>query len=52
MVSPARVRIELRSQFSLGALECDQEELLRELKLDISEARRFNHGRELLRTSA
>jgi hypothetical protein len=52
MVSPARVRIELRSQFSITALESDQDELLRELKLEISETRRFGERRDVFQSSA
>jgi hypothetical protein len=41
MVAPAQVRMTLRSRFSLNALEREPQELLRELKLEVSESRRF-----------
>jgi hypothetical protein len=41
MVAPAQMRIALRSRFSLEALEREPEELLRELKVEIAEARHF-----------
>ena len=47
MVAPAQVRITLRSRFSLKALEREPEELLSELKVDVSEARRFGEEREV-----
>jgi len=47
MVAPAPVRITLRGRFSLNALEREPEELLRELKLEIAEARRFGESHEL-----
>ncbi|HEY2081358.1 MAG TPA: hypothetical protein VGI88_01130 [Verrucomicrobiae bacterium] len=47
MVAPAQVRIALRSRFSLKALEREPEELLRELKVEIAEARHFGENREL-----
>jgi|SRR6185312_15102934 len=50
MVAPAQVRVTLRSRFSLSALEREPQELLRELKMEISEARRF--GDELESKSA
>ena len=40
MVSPAKVRITLRSRFSLEALDGERELLLRELKVEVSAARR------------
>jgi hypothetical protein len=52
MLSSAQARITLRSHFSLDALEREQEELLRELKLEISEARRSAATRESLQSSA
>jgi len=51
MISPAPVRITLRSRLSLQALETDPEDLLRELKLEISETRR-SELREPLENSA
>ncbi len=45
MVAPAQARVTLRSRFSLSALEREPQELLRELKMEISESRRF--GEEL-----
>ncbi|HEX4262939.1 MAG TPA: hypothetical protein VH597_01260 [Verrucomicrobiae bacterium] len=47
MVAPAQARIALRSRFSLKALEREPQELLRELKVEIAEARRFGESREL-----
>jgi hypothetical protein len=47
MVPPAQVRIALRSRFSLNALEREPEELLSELKVEISEARHFGESQEL-----
>ena len=47
MVAPAQVRITLRSRFSLNALEREPEELLRELKVEVSEARRTSEEREM-----
>jgi hypothetical protein len=47
MVAPAQVRIALRSRFSLNALEREPEELLRELKVEIAEARHSGENREL-----
>jgi hypothetical protein len=41
MVAPAQARITLRSRFSLNALEREPQELLRELKMEITESRRF-----------
>ena len=52
MVAPAQVRITLRSRFSIQALDREPEELLSELKLDITEARRFGETRELESQSA
>jgi hypothetical protein len=46
MVAPAQVRITLRSQFSIKALESEPEELLRELKMEIAETRRFGEERK------
>jgi len=46
MVAPAQVRMALRSRFSLEALEREPQELLRELKVEIAEARRLGE-REL-----
>jgi len=40
MVAPAQVRVTLRSRFSLSALEREPQELLRELTMEVSEARR------------
>jgi hypothetical protein len=51
-VAPAQARITLHSRFSLNALEREPEELLRELKLEVSEARRFSETREALPSSA
>jgi len=47
MVAPAQVRIILRSRFSLKALEREPQELLRELKVEVAETRRFGEEREL-----
>ena len=47
MVAPAQVRIILRSRFSLKALEREPQELLRELKVEVAETRRFGDEREL-----
>jgi hypothetical protein len=47
MVAPAQVRITLRSRFSLNALERERQELLRELKAEITETRRFGENHEL-----
>jgi hypothetical protein len=52
MVAPAHVRITLRSRFSLNALEREREELLRELKMEITETRRFGENHELESKSA
>lgn len=52
MVAPAQVRITLRSRFSIQALDREPQELLGELKLDITEARRFGEARELESQSA
>jgi hypothetical protein len=52
MVAPARVRITLHARFSIAALEREPRELLRELKLDVTESRRFGETRELESQSA
>ena len=52
MVAPAQARVSLRSRFSLQALEREPQELLRELKFDVAEARRFGENRELESQSA
>ncbi len=52
MVAPAQVRITLRSRFSINALDREPQELLSELKLDVTEARRFGETRELESQSA
>ena len=52
MVAPAQVRITLRSRFSIQALDREPQELLNELKLDVTEARRFSETRELESQSA
>jgi hypothetical protein len=52
MVAPAQVRVTLRSRFSLHALEREPQELLGELKVEVSPARRFGEGRELESQSA
>jgi hypothetical protein len=52
MVAPAQVRIALRSRFSLGALEREPHEVLRELKVEIAEARHSEQSRELKSRSA
>jgi hypothetical protein len=52
MVAPAQVRVTLHSRFSLHALEREPQELLRELKVDVAEARRFGESRELESQSA
>jgi len=41
MVVSAQARITLHSRFPLGALERDSDELLRELNVEISDARQF-----------
>lgn len=46
MVAPAQMRITLHSRFSLKALESEPEQLLSELKLEVSEARRLSEERE------
>ena len=52
MVAPAQVRITLHSRFSMSALEREPQELLRELKLEVAETRRFGDPRELQSNSA
>jgi len=52
MVAPAQVRITLRSRFSIQALDREPQELLSELKLDVTEARRSGESRELESQSA
>ncbi len=53
MVSPARARITLPStRFSLEVLDRESEELVSELKLEVSDARRARKVNELLRNSA
>ena len=52
MVAPAQVRITLHSRFSINALEREPQELLRELKLKVVEARHFGEHRELESKSA
>lgn len=52
IVAPAQVRITLHSRFSLSALEREPQELLRELKVDVTEARRHGETRELESQSA
>ncbi|HWC60105.1 MAG TPA: hypothetical protein VHC44_10475 [Verrucomicrobiae bacterium] len=52
MVAPAQVRITLRSRFSINALDREPQELLRELKLEVTESRRFGENRELESQSA
>src|SRR6185437_7332900 len=47
MVAPAQARITLRSRFSLNALEREPQELLRDLKVEVAETRRFGEDREL-----
>jgi len=51
MISPAQVRVTLRSRFDLGALERTQDELLRELEFQVTDARRIAAD-EPLRKSA
>lgn len=46
MVAPAQVRMTLSSRFPLKALEHEPEELLRELKVEITETRRLGEERE------
>ena len=48
MISPAEVRVTLRSRFNLSAVESDQMKLTLALDFDVSEA----HSEELLRRSA
>jgi hypothetical protein len=52
MVTPAQVRITLRSRFSIQALDREPQELLAELKLEITESRRFAETHELESQSA
>ncbi|HEV2328577.1 MAG TPA: hypothetical protein VGY56_07300 [Verrucomicrobiae bacterium] len=52
MVSPAQTRIALDSAFSLATLEKNANELLDELKLEISDRRQFAETANLLRSSA
>jgi hypothetical protein len=52
MVAPAQARITLHSRFSLASLERNAKELLRELKLEVAESRRFGETRELESQSA
>jgi hypothetical protein len=52
MVAPAQARITLHSRFSLASLERNAKELLRELKLEVAESRRFGETRELASQSA
>lgn len=52
MVAPAQVRVTLHSRFSISALEREPQELLRELKLEVAETRRFGEDRELESKSA
>jgi len=51
MISPAQARVTLRSRFDLGALERTQDELLRELEFQVTDARRIAAD-EPLRKSA
>jgi len=44
MVASAQARITLHSRFNLGALERDAEDLLRELKCEISDARHYQES--------
>ena len=52
MVAPAQVRITLRSRFSIHALDREPQELLRELKVDVTEARHHGETREVESQSA
>jgi hypothetical protein len=52
MIPPAQARITLRSRFSLSALEREPEDLLRELKLEITETRQSAEASELQSQSA
>jgi hypothetical protein len=52
MVAPAQARVTLHSRFSIRALEREPQELLRELKVEVSESRRFGESRELESQSA
>jgi hypothetical protein len=52
MVAPAHVRVTLHSKFSLAALERESQDLLRELKLEVTEARRTSETLELQSRSA
>jgi hypothetical protein len=52
MVAPAHVRITLRSRFSLKAMDRERQELLRELKIEVTETRRFGENHELESKSA
>jgi hypothetical protein len=46
MVTPAQVRMTLRSRFSLKALEREPQELLSELKVEVAETRRLSEEQE------
>lgn len=46
IVAPAQIRITLRSRFSLKTLEREPQELLRELKMEVAEARRLERETE------
>ncbi|HLX72022.1 MAG TPA: hypothetical protein VKV04_20595 [Verrucomicrobiae bacterium] len=46
MVVPAQVRMTLRSRFSLKALEREPQQLLSELRMEVTETRRFGEERE------
>jgi len=52
MVSPAKVRITLRSRFSLAALEAERDGLLRELRVYVSAERRSGELFSALKQSA
>jgi hypothetical protein len=52
MVSPAQTRITLHSAFSLETLEKNNDELLAELKIEISDRRQFAETAGLLQSSA
>ena len=52
MLFPALMRIDVHSQFSIAALECDADELLREMKVEISGASQYSGAEESLESTA
>jgi hypothetical protein len=51
MISPARTRVVLRTQFHLDALSCDAEALVESINIDVREARRGVTEEPLRRTA-